>query len=336
VFEADWTEAFVSWKYFDNPAGRAIAAVASAPGQTAPRAAFGNIPLRIKVGAKVVAGAQAVDAMVGAELRRRGQFLALAQHTYGRMDAAGVALTYVFPSPEALAGFVAHLDYRLIGHVPRYAAVLDARRLARGGVIGGVQFAFLSYAAALARRPPTAHAEVKITARSPATFDERYDGLWERAATDLAIATVRDRAYLAWRYGRNPLRRYVMVQAERGADLAGWAVLAVDQAGFTGTLVEWLVGSGDGEAAEMLLAQTMAQARELGLAQLHTWMLPQHTFYTKQLRQAGWRHWPSRAAPGLFRRQTPMIVRLRSGAAPTPDPEQLSNWYLTPGDHDYY
>lgn len=65
------------------------------------------------------------------------------------------------------------------------------------------------------------------TAVSPAEgFDSNFDDLFEELSGGRSVIGVRDRAYLQWRYGENPLERYGLATAKAGSRLRGYAVFS--------------------------------------------------------------------------------------------------------------
>ena len=54
--------------------------------------------------------------------------------------------------------------------------------------------------------------------------DPRLDGLWARLAPGFALALIRDRDYLRWRYATHPARRYELMGLHLAGRLLGWAV----------------------------------------------------------------------------------------------------------------
>jgi len=53
------------------------------------------------------------------------------------------------------------------------------------------------------------------------------DRLWRRRQPQLPLSLVRDRAYLAWRYARNPFRPYQLLGLWILGQLMGWAVVTL-------------------------------------------------------------------------------------------------------------
>lgn len=338
VFSAHWTEAFVTWKYFSNPAGSPYAGYVSTGSR--PGASFGNLPVRFKLGDQTILAAQAVDAMVVQELRRLGIFLKIAEQTYQQMDAAGIAFTYVFPSDAAATGFIKKLDYETIGYVPRYVKILDSAAVARVAGKHGLGATIYTIAVEAVRglagpdRLEGHHSDVAISMVEG--FDGRFDGLWQAASARFRVATVRDSTYLNWRYATNPLRSYHILIAERGTRLTGCLVLRALPETQTAAILEWLAIPEDEATVQTLLAAATIWARHQKLVQLSCWLLPGHDFYQKVLRQSGFIHSPSKLAPGLFRQTTHFIVRTLPGSSRDPNPKDLRNWYVSLGDHDYY
>lgn len=340
-----WDEAFVRWKYFANPAGRFYGRVAEMDGK--PLGFYGNIPVRIKLGDRITTGAQAVDAMIAPEARRLGLFVKLNLETYAEMDRDSLVLDYALPNPASEAGFVKRLGWRQVGHIPRYIKILDEHRLPRSirhaGVKGLIFRAYLTAVKVNGRlsRASTNHTSQdhpNLQIRMRSDFDERIDDLWRQAGSGFQIAVKRDQVYLNWRYVENPQDVYRIVFAERGAELAGIAVLSLRSfaADRSAAVVEWLVRPGDAEAGLALLARIEHEAASAGCAQIQCWMLPGYSFYISILKENGFHFSSRRFSPNYFGYTTPFIIRPHPKLTFDIDPLQIKNWYLTMGDHDYF
>ena len=154
-------------------------------------------------------------------------------------------------------------------------------------------------------------------------MDERFDQLWQRVSVGLSIATVRDVAYLTWRYVRNPLHDYVILMAERDTRLAGYLILSMDPHQRAASVVELMVDPQEAAAGHWLLAEAAGRARQAGCAQIHCWMLRHHSFYVRLLEHSGFVYWPNRLLPGwlkYLRSNTIGIAasRISTGTAATP------------------
>ncbi len=336
VFNTAWDEAYVDWKYFKNPAGPVFGACGVVVGQVV--ASFGNLPVRLKQGSKVVAAAQAVDAMVLPDFRRQKLFDRLARQTYAAMDNGGVQLTYVFPAPAAHRAFIAHLDYIDVAAVPRFVRVVDVDSLAAATKHSGLK-AWQDQAAwrmtCWGRRHRPQSIDPSLRTEQVAEFDERFDGLWQAASSEMPIAVVRDATYLNWRYASHPHQEYTVLTVQRGEALAGCIILAIDAPRSSMNIVEFIAAPGDAPAASRLLAEAAIFARRAGTAILQCWILPECGIHNDILKDNHFVYLPSRLAPGWLRNNTPFVLR-PAGASAAPDPRRPENWFLTMGDHDYY
>jgi hypothetical protein len=227
------------------------------------------------------------------------------------------------------------------GEIPRYVHLLQPATVVETNGLKGAKA--LAYRLALraiqafhpGSRPSPADSRVRI--REVEAFDARFDDLWAQVAGDFPIAVVRDCTYLTWRYAQNPLVRYTILIAERDDMLCGYTILSHrDMEEGVLAVAELIVVPGDDFAGLALLAAVTAYAQEAGAAQVQCWMLPQHTFYTRLLKQCGFIYGTTRFLPGLFRYTTSLIVKLPAGSALSPDPRHLAHWYMTMGDQDYY
>jgi predicted N-acetyltransferase YhbS len=339
ALETSWTEEYVRWKYFQGPAGPGYGTCAEMGEQVV--AFYGGVPVKLKLGGRIVAAAQAADAMVHPRMRRQGLFGQVGSQTILRADRAGAALVFAFPNNLSLAGSVKKLGFAHPGEIPRYVKILAPDLLvANSGWKGLRAFGYrivLEIACTLADRG-NAELVSGICVREVGHFDRRFDELWAQTSQAFPIAVVRDASYLNWRYARNPLVRYSILIAERGSDLVGYAVLslrdlATDQ---TVALAELLVTPDDEQAGLALLAGAITVARRFGGGCLQCWMLPDHAFYRGLLERSGFVFWPASHVPRLLRYTTPFIVRPRPGHEPISKPVDLQQWFVSMGDHDYY
>jgi|GEM_PF-3974749 len=332
----EWTEDFVYWKYFRNPSGKAFGCCAELDGKLV--GFYANMPVRIKVGDRVVAGAQAVDAMVALAVRRQGLFSKLGSRSSAGAAQEGVRLSYAVANPISRAGAVKRLAFADVGEVPRFVRVLDPGGVVRiAGLMGARALAYrlALRIAQLVSGPLKPASEIRVSRVS--SIDGRFDVLWRAVATEFPVAVVRDSDYLTWRYVDNPLVQYTILIAERGGDLLGYAILSHrDLEQGIVAIAELIVSPGDRFAGVALLAKAVARAEELGAAQMQCWMLPRYTFYTELLRTSGFIFSDGALVPRLFGYTSSLIAKSVDGHRLSPDPLQLRNWYLTMGDQDYY
>lgn len=155
-----------------------------------------------------------------------------------------------------------------------------------------------------------------------AHFGAAADALYLACAPAWGTSTVRDAAFLDWRFAANPFRSYHPLVV-RGADglrgLAVWRSAPELHPGL-GLLMEWLVRPDDHEAAELLLAGAAAAARAAGDVALGA-AVPEWSPWSLFLQERGFLHHPSEHllhARGSLSRFDMLYLR--------------EHWWTTPAD----
>ena len=332
-------DAFIRWKYFLNPAGINYGRCAVSNG--IPAGFFGNIPINLHFGNEVIKCAQAVDAMVAPQFRRQGLFTELGRQTYQKLDQDGITLTYTFPNPISEAGVLKHLDWMAVGRVPRYIKIIDmdiSLESNAKNTYKSLAYKIIQRLISHSKRKYITELSPKVRIRTEKYFDERVNHLWLGVSANLHICVVRDQVYMDWRYVKNPRQLYIILVAERGAELAGLLVLSFRdiETKKSAAIAEFMVLPGDQAAGSALLREATILVKETGCAAVECWMLPQHSFYTSLLRDSGFIFSTKHYMPGLFKYTTPFIIRPHPRLQLSPDPRDIENWFLTMGDHDYY
>ncbi len=334
------SEAYFEWKYLDNPGQRNFGRCVSLDGHVV--GSNCSIPLPFQVAGKECLSAQFVDAMVSPVFRRRGVFMTLLEQTIEKMDHAGIQIRFAFPAPVTLQIVKQSLpDWSHVADVPRWICVVDPMRAtveSAGGLVRRLYALWLRGIGFWARvsRPRGRGAEATIT--EDADFDERFDLLWSRVMPGLRVSVNRTAAYLAWRYGRHPEKAYRCFAVTHADGLDAYVVLSETrmQQIPTWELVEFIVAPERLEAGLALLRDVCRRARQAGMAQLSTWMLPHHEDYCQILSQAGFIHSQSRLVPGRFRYTVPLVARVLDEDELSPSPLMASNWYVSMGDSDLH
>lgn len=126
-------------------------------------------------------------------------------------------------------------------------------------------------------------------------FDDRVRPLYDRCSGAWGASTIRDAAFLNWRFLDHPTRDYVAlgVFGEAGT-LRGMAVyrhgrLLHDNIGF---FVDWLAPSDDAEVGELLRRALTVRARADG-AQAVGGIVPEWSDWHRRLLDEGWRVLPT-------------------------------------------
>jgi len=96
------------------------------------------------------------------------------------------------------------------------------------------------------------------TVTEASAFGEEHDRLWQRAATHLKVAVVRDAGYLDWKYRQRPVGGFRVLEIRRGQQLCGLAATLVVGPDSTypyrrGFITDLVVPSADDDAISALL-----------------------------------------------------------------------------------
>jgi GNAT superfamily N-acetyltransferase len=276
------------WRFEASPAGPAFIELAWDGPLLAAHYAVTQVALHVE-GTDVRTGLSGTT-MTHPDYRGRGLFQDLAKATYARMAAEGLEYVWGFPNTNSHRGFVEGLDWFDIYEVPTFEGKLEDMG-DFGAETGSIS-------------------EI-------ATFDERFDALWERVRSGVGVR--RDRAYLSWRLFDNPSDEY-RVLAQR--DALGYVALKRYRSSMQ--IVD-LVYDGDVKIGVELARAAAMLARAEGCENVNTWMnvgSPLH----RQLEKWGFRP----TAPITYLG----AAALRQGASDAiRDPRR---WHFAMSDSDVY
>ena len=233
----------------------------------------------------------------------------------------------VFACPNKLAASVLRLSgFVTCGDLIRYAKVLRVepylRRMLRHPLAAKAAAVPAQYALQALSYETWKGLPKGLVVAPVEEFDDRFDRLWERAASRFSIVGERTAAYLRWRYQRYPMGGYAATGlfSDDGAVLHAYAI--VHGAGDHLTISDLFFERTDRLA--LLLADVIRRARRAGAASIAVNLFGGEAIIPL-LRRFGFSARPDRR-PVLF--------------FPATDTERLaflsnpSNWYFTSGDDE--
>ena len=286
---------------------------------------------RLKIGDSTFLCGELGDLSTHPDYRRRGIFTALTREVCRESDAGGVSVLYARPNESSFPGLV-RLGFEQVFSVCILRKVLNVRNVLDQRLPGWLP----SWAGRLAGRllPPLLFRETKvaippgITLSRVSDFDEGIDRLWERAADRHRVIVVRDKAYLNWRYTRNP-GEYGIHVARKGSSTVGYVVTSQETQCVGGLrrgyVVDLLTDGGEPLLARALTAKALDDFRRQGLDVAITWVVRTSEFF-RVLRTCGFV--PSR-------KELRFVVRTHGMTA---DQEaqlrESRNWFFRLGDTD--
>lgn len=233
-------------------------------------------------------------------------------------DALDGSVPVMLGVTRQLNAVLARVGFRPLGRVERWIKPLHTEPALRGRIpIAAVRRPIAAVIDLILRlvSPETLARPRGFSAELVAGFDTRFDELWQRAAAHHDIASVRDRAALAWRF---PTSRVLAVTDRSGA-LAGYAVYDHDD---RVAVVEDLLWASPAALDAVLVALLRQLRREpvwaVRVSHVGAGLLP------RRLRRFGF----------LRRTEERTVFLLGNGRddiAPILDPER---WFLTGADLD--
>lgn len=273
----------IRWLYDANPAGACELWVAEDERSGRVIAARPVFPWRVWIRGQEVRTSQLGDAMTVPEFRGRGIFTALVRAAWSALGAQGIPFTFSFSNPGSLSVY----KKTPIGSGPRAGTreVLWFQRMVRPLSLEAV----LPGAPGLGRiargmhRLVRAYQQRRLALPSECSvfpvhrFDGEFDELWARARKGYRVTTVRDAAYLNWRFIRLPGGPFrVLGLRVRGA-LAGYVAFEMDAQG-NGWIAD-LFGLGAPPVIAALLKTALAGILEGGGVKASIWVATANRCY---------------------------------------------------------
>lgn len=123
-----------------------------------------------------------------------------------------------------------------------------------------------------------------VRPREVTSIDERFDVLFEQAASSFDMIAERTAEFLRWRYGDRRGGRYVIREVAFGQELLGYSVLRT--VGPRAYLADLLVLPGREDTLDTLVADAVELATAGGAAMIDCW-LPERHAYRPGLRRRG-------------------------------------------------
>ena len=301
------------WLYGENPDGRAITWLVSDEQSGAKVGCTAVFPRRVRIAGekKPIIAWNCGDFAILKKYRTLGAAVKLRRAARDAVDAGKVGFLYAHPNDRMLA---VHLraGHGVIGRMVRYARPL--RLTNRGAIVRQLSGAALRLWR-WPHRPRRLSLDLVASDRLPADID-----CVDETTAGRNTALVRDRAYLDWRFGRNPLERSEVLIAREGGRPAGFLVFAMKQN--VGIVKDWLAVTD--AARDELFSALVGELWRRGASSVSVIALETHPDLLPLSRM------------GFLRRPESSAV-ITYVAAAHPARDRLTNparWYMTVGDRD--
>jgi hypothetical protein len=331
-------EAF-HWRYAENPSGQAEITVVRDEETEHVVAFTWTIPLRMRLFGQDYLAVMTANQLVHPDYRDSLAYAKLLRHRLQRIRQEGIPFRFNFPI-ESLFDRTGSIEKMASFLIPLLVRPLDPVKLAQTRFAQAWVGSLLGWGGQ-AVTPLLFHPQSFKTQETPPIrvnwidrFDERFDELWVRVQDKCAIMTVRNQAFLTWRFPSVAGRAYRILAASVEDKLIGYMVVrCTDEIRSipTGLIMDFLLepGTRGEEAGILLLAEAWRyfQAEKVWLA---GGLAFPHTAEFQVMRRAGYRSLPQRWMPRLFR------LAFNCFGDDLPDTTQIKteDWFITIADYE--
>ena len=215
------------WLYKDNPAGPGRIGIAEQDNKIVGH--YAVVPIRLCITGDTVLASQAVDGLTHPDYRRRKIFETLAKKVYAEAARDGIHIVYGFPNQSSRPVLIEKADWFDIANMQIMLKPLNWKDTI--GIIGNNQYlgsifsplaSLLCGKTLLRRKKP--NVLPGLTVKKVTSFDERFDALWSKVASQFHIMVLKNSDYLRWRYSA-PETNYSILVAEQDGEVLGYLVI---------------------------------------------------------------------------------------------------------------
>lgn len=330
-------EAFFEWKYWSCPGGpqKCVLAIDDETGRVVGE--LGSICVDMRYFGTTAPVYFDVDVMI-AERPDRGRIFFRIYRKRLEFIAATEGLTVPlncsFTIPKTLKITSKLWSIRPVGQAPKTVRVLKHARIVEektGSRLAGFAGGLVLDAWSRIRHPTIAPRGIRVD--EAASFDAGADRLWDTIKDYHNIWTVRDAAYLNWRYVDIPHVENLIFTVREGNDLLGYLVFNFqDPDRRAGVIQDFQYLGERKDVGRALLSRALRYLAGQGSAVAITWAFA-HSYSFPVLREFGFRPRETTGRSLALRH----AFEIREPASPSitfDEARQVSNWHLSKGDAD--
>ncbi len=291
-------------------------------------AIYTYLPVVLTCMGKVVNGMQSFDTLTDKRHRSKGLFIKLASKIENEERQKNNELVYGFPNENSVHGFVNKLGFTYFGEVPfiikpfRISYFIRKILKKTGGedVQSNCKINF--------EINPGQNKLFEI--KEISEFDKKYDALYDKISSLIAIGVNRDSAYMNWRYKAKPGENYARYGIYSNDQLAGVIVFTLKDkhGGKIGYLMEFLYDPENEKAGKELLKFCKRILRRNKADLILGWCFD-HSFNFSCLQKSGFFKFPKKLRP-----QKLGFITKTLNSNNSKDIYDIKNWYLSYSDSD--
>lgn len=319
---------YYAWKYGGGPWGENIALIAEDEGKVV--GLFCIMPKRLKVNDEIMLVGETGDAYTDPDYQGKGLFFKMISQAFTEIKKQGITSFYTTANDIALKiwtglfRFEKLFDYQSVFRPLDYNAILRQKLKWRWlSKLTAWPLAMIDHL--LIRRDWSgrhSHSSLALTDAS----DPVFDVCWEALGAEYSFTIVKDRSYMACRFGSSPESYQIYVYREKDEPLGYVVVKMVPMFGLKcGLIVDWLVGARASGQMKRMLRLICAEMQKQGVHFTATWVVPE-SMAGRAFRRFGF----------IKRKKT---VHLVAGGAMQKESffenmRQSAEWLFTHGDSD--
>lgn len=301
-FGQQTNEAYLKWKYRDNPAGILIAFEATHQNDLA--GFYGLIPEQYIVAGKKIIVYQSVDTMTHPAYQKKGLFTLLAEKTYSALDEQKQETFLIgIPGSNSLHGFTNKLGWSCIHHI---------------------SYSFIQKT--IFKLLHSASKKTEFFTREILSFDtaEIADFLSGIQTPGPKIKQLVDVPFLEWRIMQNPTKKYSSISVHNKNELAGIVIYSMDKK--NKCFIEW-IGAQEHNYKQVLHVFCKFIFKSSKASFIYTWQ-PVQKNTKRMMASLGFLVNPFNSGP--FSYKVPFIIRTTKSEINAVNLSNIHNYELQP------
>lgn len=324
-------EDFLLHQYFENPAGHAIINIAVDDEKDELAGQYVVWPIQFQVFGKKNKCVCSLNTLTNKKYRGQKIFTKLAEITYKNATEQSYLLCYGVPNPNSYPGFIKKLKFHELGTIPLMLKPLCPSQMVSEYIGNDILGKLCKPTNVLFRVEQNKKLEQvefrKITKDNISIIDI----FWENVSKKYPIMTIRDSAFVNFRYLSMPRRTYYpYIALDKGKPVCFAVGRIMQVAGMQcGMLADFIYQDGFEYVAQELVKHIIVDMKKNG-ASLAGCLMFEHTKEYKILKKLGFIRCPKIFEPQPF----PLIVRKFDNTMEDEKLLNCKNWFFTMGDYD--
>ena len=285
--EERWIKGW-QWMHVDNPAGISRIWLAEHDGKL-----VGQYPVimeNMKVGDKIIKGAQLIDTMTHPKYRRQGICSTLGKKALNEMEKGEIPLVYCFPTQQVYplhikSGWLDVCAFQVMIKPLNLKNILQ-RYFVRNRLLLNIFTSSGNLIIKALFRSQKVPDEDTLKVRKILHFDDRINEFWNTMSIDYNIIRIRDKKYLNWRYVDAPNADYTIYVAEEEGKICGYIILGCTEADglIFGHIYDIIAPASRDDIIQCLIAKAIEYFRDANVDAILSQMVPNKIYHKALLK----------------------------------------------------